>query len=51
MNESDYIGMNLFEAGHFHTEDFICSYLTLLILKEFTNVKTGYFNCNRIKSV
>lgn len=51
MNESDYIGLNLFEAGHFHTEDFICSYLTLIILKGFTNVKTGYFNCNRIRSV
>ena len=51
MNESDYIGLNLFEAGHFHTEDFICSYLTLLILKEYTQIKTSYFNCNRIKSV
>jgi dinuclear metal center YbgI/SA1388 family protein len=51
MAESNYYGLNMFEAGHFHTEDFICSYLTLLILKEFTQVKTGYFNSNRIKSV
>lgn len=51
MEESNYLGLNLFEAGHFHTEDFICGYLTLLILKEFTNVKTSYFNCNRVMSV
>lgn len=51
MAESDYIGLNLFEAGHFHTEDFICRYLSLLIMKDFTQVKTSYFNSNRIKSV
>ncbi len=51
MQEAADLGLNLFEAGHFHTEDFICGYLTLLILKEFTQVKTGYFNCNRVKSL
>ncbi|MCI8387404.1 MAG: Nif3-like dinuclear metal center hexameric protein [Clostridiales bacterium] len=51
MNESNYIGLNLFEAGHFYTEDYICGYLTLLIMKEYTQVKTSYFNCNRVKSL
>lgn len=51
MEDADAIGLNLFEAGHFHTEDFICSYLTLLILKEFTQVQTGYFGSNLVKSV
>ncbi len=51
MEDADAIGLNLFEAGHFHTEDFICSYLTLLIIKEFTQVQTGYFNSNLVKSV
>lgn len=51
MEEAPEIGLNLFEAGHFHTEDFICSYLTLLILKGFTQVQTGYFNSNLVKAV
>ncbi len=51
MEESNYIGLNMFEAGHFYSEDFICGYLSLLILKEYTQVKTGYFNSNRIKAV
>ncbi|MBQ8509807.1 MAG: Nif3-like dinuclear metal center hexameric protein [Clostridia bacterium] len=51
MEDSAAIGINLFEAGHFHTEDFICSYMTLLILKEFTQVQTGYFNSNRVATV
>ncbi len=51
MEEADEIGLNLFEAGHFATEDFICSYLTLLILKKFTQVQTGYFNSNKIKAI
>ncbi len=51
MEEASDIGINLFEAGHFSTEDYICGYLTLLIFKEFTQVKTGYFNSNRIKVV
>lgn len=51
MEDSDLIGLNLYEAGHFHSEDFICSYLTLLILKEFTQIQTSYFNSNRIKAV
>lgn len=51
MEEAGGIGLNLFEAGHFATEDFICSYLTLLILKKFTQVQTGYFNSNNIKAI
>ena len=51
MEDADVIGLNLFEAGHFHTEDFISSYMTLLILKEFTQVQTAYFNSNLIKAV
>lgn len=51
MEEADLIGLNLFEAGHFHTEDFICNYLTLLILKKYTQVKTGYFNSNAVMAV
>ncbi|MBQ8249243.1 MAG: Nif3-like dinuclear metal center hexameric protein [Clostridia bacterium] len=51
MEEAGSIGLNLFEAGHFATEDFICSYLTLLILKKFTQVQTGYFNSNNIKAI
>ena len=51
MEEADQIGLNLFEAGHFHTEDFICNYLTLLILKKYTQVQTGYFNSNSIMVV
>ena len=51
MEEAGSIGLNLFEAGHFATEDFICSYLTLLILKKFTQIQTGYFNSNNIKAI
>ena len=51
MEDAPMLGLNLFEAGHFATEDFICSYLTLLILKEFTQVQTGYFGSNLIKVV
>ncbi len=51
MEEADYVGLNMFEAGHFFSEDFICGYLTLLILKEYTQVTTGYFNSNKIKAV
>jgi len=51
MTEAAEIGLNLFEAGHFHTEDFVCSYLTLLILKGFTQVQTAYFSSNLIKVV
>ena len=51
MEEADYYGLNMFEAGHFFTEDFICGYLTLLILKEYTQVTTGYFNSNKIKAI
>lgn len=51
MMEASEIGLNLFEAGHFHTEDFICSYLTLLILKEYTQVQTAYYSSNLIKVV
>lgn len=51
MLEAKDIGLNLFEAGHFHTEDFITSYITLIILKEYTQVQTGYFNSNLVKVV
>ncbi len=51
MEEASDIGLNLFEAGHFHTEDFITSYMTLVILKEYTQVQTGYFNSNLVKVV
>ncbi len=51
MEEAAEIGLNLFEAGHFSTEDFITSYLTILILKEYTQVQTGYFNSNLVKAV
>ena len=51
MEEASDIGLNLFEAGHFHTEDFICNYLKLLVLKRYTQVQTGYFNSNNIKVV
>ncbi len=51
MQEAADIGLNLFEAGHFHTEDFICDYLKLLVLKRYTQVQTGYFNSNSIKVV
>lgn len=51
MEEAHDIGLNLFEAGHFATEDFIASYLTIVILKEYTQVQTGYFNSNLIKAV
>lgn len=45
------VGINLFEAGHFHTEDFVCNYLTLVILKKYTQVQTGYFNSNAVMVV
>ena len=51
MEEASEIGLNLFEAGHFSTEDFIARYLTIVILKEFTQVQTGYFNSNLVKVV
>lgn len=51
MLEASEMGLNMFEAGHFHTEDFITSYLTLVILKEYTQVQTGYFNSNLIKAI
>lgn len=51
MEESNYFGLNMFEAGHFYSEDFISGYLSLLILKQYTQVKTGYFDSNRIKAV
>ncbi len=51
LEDAGAIGLNLFEAGHFHTEDFICSYLTLLILKEYTQVQTAYFSSNLVKAV
>lgn len=51
MEEASEIGLNMFEAGHFHTEDFIVGYLTLLILKEYTQVQTAYFGSNLIKAV
>ncbi len=51
MEDADAVGLNLFEAGHFSTEDFICSYLTLVILKKYTQVQTGYFNSNNIKAI
>lgn len=51
MEDAPDIGLNLFEAGHFHTEDFVCNYLTLLILKKYTQVKTGYFNSNAVMVV
>ena len=51
MEDAADIGLNLFEAGHFHTEDFICNYLKLLVLKRYTQVQTGYFNSNSIKVV
>lgn len=51
MEEASEIGLNMFEAGHFFTEDFIVGYLTLLILKEYTQVQTAYFGSNLIKAV
>ena len=51
MEDAADVGLNLFEAGHFHTEDFVCNYLTLLILKKYTQVKTGYFNSNAVMVV
>ncbi len=51
MEEASEIGLNMFEAGHFHTEDFIVGYLTLLILKEYTQVQTAYFGSNLVKAV
>lgn len=51
MEESDYFGLNMFEAGHFFTEDFVSAYLAHLILGHFTQVQTDYFNSNRIKAV
>ena len=51
MEESDYYGLNMFEAGHFFTEDFVSAYLTRLILGRFTQVQTDYFNSNRIKAL
>ncbi len=51
MEESNYFGLNMLEAGHFFTEDFISAYLTRLILGKFTQVQTDYFNSNRIKAV
>ena len=51
MEESDYFGLNMFEAGHFFTEDFVSAYLTRLILGHFTQVQTEYFNSNRIMAI
>ena len=51
MEEAADIGLNLFEAGHFATEDFVASYMTLVIMKEYTQVQTGYFNSNLVKAV
>lgn len=51
MAESNYFGLNMFEAGHFFTEDCVSAYLTRLILGRFTQVQTEYFNSNRIMAV
>ncbi len=51
MKESNYFGLNMFEAGHFFTEDFVSAYLTHLILGRFTQVQTEYFSSNRIMAV
>jgi len=51
MADASALGLNLFEAGHFHTEDFVCSYLSLLILKEFTQVQTSYYGSNPVKVI
>ena len=51
MEEASEIGLNMFEAGHFFTEDFIVGYLTLLILKEYTQVQTAYFGSNLVKAI
>ena len=51
MEESDYYGLNMFEAGHFHTEDFVSVFLTRVILNKFTQVQTDYFNANRVMAV
>ena len=51
MEDAANIGLNLFEAGHFHTEDFVCEYLKLLILRRYTQVQTGYFASNNVMVV
>ncbi len=51
MEEAADIGLNLFEAGHFATEDFVSNYLSILILKEFTQLHTGYYSSNLVKAV
>ncbi len=51
MADSGDYGLNLFEAGHFQTEDFVCGYLTLLLLRQYTQVKTGYYSSNRVMCV
>ena len=40
--------MNVIEAGHYQTENFICKYLEQLVLNFDGNVKTEIFESNRI---
>lgn len=51
MEESNYFGLNMFEAGHFFTEDFVSAYLSHLILGRFTQTQTEYFSSNRVMAV
>ncbi len=51
MEESNYFELNMFEAGHFFTEDFVSAYLSHLILGRFTQTQTEYFSSNRVMAV
>ncbi len=49
MAEASELGINLVEAGHFYTEDPVCSYLSELVTEADKDIKTEIYNSNEIK--
>ena len=48
MTDAAEFPMNVIEAGHYQTENFICKYLEKLVLNFDGNIKTEIFESNRI---
>lgn len=48
MTEAAENAMNVIEAGHYHTENFICKYLEQLVNQFDDNIKITIFNSNNI---
>lgn len=48
MTDAAESAMNVIEAGHYQTENFICKYLEQLVLKFDKNIKTEIFESNQI---